>query len=50
MYIGGELSLKILISGSGIAGLTLANCLLSYGYQPVVIEKASSFSIYRFGY
>ncbi|NKQ18875.1 FAD-dependent monooxygenase [Brevibacillus laterosporus] len=35
--------MKILISGSGIAGLTLANCLLSYGYQPVVIEKASSF-------
>lgn len=43
MYRGGELPLKILISGSGIAGLTLANCLLSYGYQPVVIEKASSF-------
>ena len=35
--------MKILILGSGIAGLTLANCLLSYGYQPVVIEKASSF-------
>ncbi|PEO80703.1 FAD-dependent monooxygenase [Bacillus toyonensis] len=35
--------MKVLISGGGIAGLTLANCLLSNGYSPTIIEKAHSF-------
>ncbi|WP_242297149.1 FAD-dependent monooxygenase [Bacillus cereus group sp. BfR-BA-01382] len=35
--------MKVLISGGGIAGLTLANCLLSNGFSPIIIEKAHSF-------
>jgi 2-polyprenyl-6-methoxyphenol hydroxylase-like FAD-dependent oxidoreductase len=40
--------MKILISGGGIAGLTLAYWLHQYGFQPVVIEKATEFK--RIGY
>jgi len=32
---------KILISGGGIAGLTMAYWLHSHGFQPTVIERAS---------
>jgi 2-polyprenyl-6-methoxyphenol hydroxylase-like FAD-dependent oxidoreductase len=33
----------MLISGAGIAGLTLAKRLLMEGYQPTIIEKATAF-------
>lgn len=36
-------TLRILISGGGLAGLTLAYWLQQDGHSPVVIEKASSF-------
>jgi 2-polyprenyl-6-methoxyphenol hydroxylase-like FAD-dependent oxidoreductase len=35
-----ELLMRILISGGGIAGLTLAYWLHRYGMEPVVIEQA----------
>jgi 2-polyprenyl-6-methoxyphenol hydroxylase-like FAD-dependent oxidoreductase len=35
--------MNILISGAGIAGLTLAKRLLMEGYQPTMIEKATAF-------
>lgn len=35
-------SKKILISGAGIGGLTLAYFLQKNGYQPIIIEKADS--------
>ncbi|MXQ54241.1 FAD-dependent monooxygenase [Shimazuella alba] len=35
--------MNILISGAGIAGLTLAKRLLMEGYQPTIIEKATTF-------
>jgi 2-polyprenyl-6-methoxyphenol hydroxylase-like FAD-dependent oxidoreductase len=35
--------MNILISGAGIAGLTLAKRLLMEGYQPTIIEKATAF-------
>jgi len=31
---------RALISGAGIAGLTLAICLKEYGYDPVVVERS----------
>ena len=34
--------LKILISGGGIAGFTLAYWLHQYGHRPIVIEQADS--------
>lgn len=40
--------MKILISGGGIAGLTLAYWLHQYGFHPVVIDKAIAFR--RVGY
>jgi 2-polyprenyl-6-methoxyphenol hydroxylase-like FAD-dependent oxidoreductase len=36
--------MKIIISGAGIAGLTVATLLQRKGHQPIVIEKARSFS------
>lgn len=36
--------MKIVISGGGIAGLTVANLLQRQGHQPLVIEKARAFS------
>ncbi len=35
-------SKKVLISGAGVGGLTLAYFLLKNGYKPVIIEKADS--------
>ena len=35
-------SKKVLISGAGIGGLTLAYFLRKNGYQPIIIEKAAS--------
>jgi 2-polyprenyl-6-methoxyphenol hydroxylase-like FAD-dependent oxidoreductase len=35
--------MNVLISGAGIAGLTLAIRLLMEGYQPIIIEKATAF-------
>lgn len=35
--------MNILISGAGIAGLTIAKRLLMEGYQPTIIEKATAF-------
>lgn len=35
-----ELIMKILISGAGIAGPTLAYWLLKYGFEPTLIEQA----------
>ncbi len=32
--------MRVLISGGGIAGLTLANFLHRYGMEPIVIEQA----------
>lgn len=32
--------MKILISGAGIAGPTLAYWLLQYGFEPTVVESA----------
>ena len=32
--------MKVLISGAGIAGSTLAYWLVRYGFQPTIIEKA----------
>jgi 2-polyprenyl-6-methoxyphenol hydroxylase-like FAD-dependent oxidoreductase len=40
--------MKILISGAGFAGLTLAYWLKQAGFQPVIIEKAAAFQ--RRGY
>ncbi|KAM3103288.1 FAD-dependent monooxygenase [Phormidesmis sp. 146-12] len=40
--------MKILISGGGIAGLTLAYWLQQSGFQPIVIDKATEFK--RVGY
>ncbi|MGG6270074.1 FAD-dependent monooxygenase [Leptolyngbya sp. AN03gr2] len=40
--------MNILISGGGIAGLTLAYWLREYGFQPIVIDKATEFR--RIGY
>jgi 2-polyprenyl-6-methoxyphenol hydroxylase-like FAD-dependent oxidoreductase len=40
--------MRILISGGGIAGLTLAYWLHQYGFQPIVIDKATEFK--RIGY
>ncbi len=34
--------MRVLISGGGIAGLTLANFLHRYGFEPVVIEQAGA--------
>ena len=36
------LSKRVLISGAGIGGLTLAHFLHKNGYQPIIIEKAAS--------
>ncbi len=36
--------MKIIISGGGIGGLTLANLLYRQGHQPVIIERAQQFS------
>jgi len=36
--------MRVLISGGGIAGLTVANFLLRQGHQPIVIDKAREFS------
>ena len=36
--------MRVLISGGGIAGLTVANFFHSQGHQPIVIEKAKIFS------
>lgn len=36
--------MKILISGGGIAGMTVANYLRRQGHTPVVLEKAAAFS------
>ena len=33
--------MRMLISGGGVAGLTLANWLHRYGFEPVVIEQAA---------
>jgi 2-polyprenyl-6-methoxyphenol hydroxylase-like FAD-dependent oxidoreductase len=33
--------MKLLISGGGIAGLTLAFWLHSHGHEPLVVEKSS---------
>ncbi|HET8705198.1 MAG TPA: NAD(P)-binding protein, partial [Pseudomonadales bacterium] len=35
---------KILISGGGIAGLTLAYWLNNFGFEPTIVEKRSDFS------
>ena len=35
--------MRILISGAGIAGPTLAYWLLQYGHEPVIIERARAF-------
>ncbi len=40
--------MRVLISGGGIAGLTLAYWLRRYGFEPVVIEQAGG--IRRDGY
>ena len=34
--------MRVLISGGGIAGLTLANCLQRHGIASVVIEQAGN--------
>ena len=34
--------MKILISGAGIAGLTVAYWLRSYGFTPTIVERAPS--------
>src|SRR5512146_2789646 len=36
------MSVKVLISGAGIAGPTLAYWLLRYGFEPTIVEKAPS--------
>ena len=36
----GSFRKKVLVSGGGIAGLTLAYWLHKHGHQPIVIEKA----------
>jgi 2-polyprenyl-6-methoxyphenol hydroxylase-like FAD-dependent oxidoreductase len=36
--------MKILISGGGIGGLTVANFLYRQGHQPIIIDKAHAFS------
>jgi 2-polyprenyl-6-methoxyphenol hydroxylase-like FAD-dependent oxidoreductase len=41
---GSFVSMKILISGGGIAGLTVANFLYRNGHQPIVVERAREFS------
>jgi aspartate oxidase len=44
-YILSKLSInikRVLISGAGIAGLTLACCLADHSWQADVIEKADS--------
>jgi 2-polyprenyl-6-methoxyphenol hydroxylase-like FAD-dependent oxidoreductase len=41
---GSFVSMKILISGGGIAGLTVANLLNRKGHQTIVIDRASEFS------
>jgi 2-polyprenyl-6-methoxyphenol hydroxylase-like FAD-dependent oxidoreductase len=33
--------MRVLVSGGGIAGLTLAYWLHRYGHDPVVVERAS---------
>jgi len=35
-----EISAKVLISGAGIAGPTLAYWLQHYGFEPVLVERA----------
>lgn len=35
--------MRILISGAGIAGTTLAYWLLHYGHEPVIVERAPAF-------
>ena len=32
--------MKVLISGGGIAGLTLALCLHRHGHEPVIVERS----------
>jgi 2-polyprenyl-6-methoxyphenol hydroxylase-like FAD-dependent oxidoreductase len=34
--------MRVLISGAGIAGPTLAYWLLHYGFEPTIVEQASS--------
>lgn len=41
MNLAGQ-SMRVLISGAGPAGLTLAACLLRQGITPVVVEKAEA--------
>jgi 2-polyprenyl-6-methoxyphenol hydroxylase-like FAD-dependent oxidoreductase len=36
-----ESVMRMLISGGGVAGLTLANFLHRYGFEPVVVEQAA---------
>lgn len=36
--------MRVLISGGGIAGLTVANFLFRQGHQPIIIDKAHAFS------
>ncbi len=33
---------RVLISGAGIAGLTLAICLKEYGEDPIVVERSAA--------
>jgi 2-polyprenyl-6-methoxyphenol hydroxylase-like FAD-dependent oxidoreductase len=44
-----EAIMRMLISGDGVAGLTLANFLHRYGFEPVVIEQAAGVRRYRAG-
>ncbi len=43
-----EAIMRMLISGGGVAGLTLAYWLHRYGFEPVVIEQAAG--VRRDGY
>jgi 2-polyprenyl-6-methoxyphenol hydroxylase-like FAD-dependent oxidoreductase len=43
-YADSEEQMKVLISGAGIAGLTVAYWLSRYGFTPTVVEQAPSLS------